>query len=143
MCRSSSSHVSLWHTHKSLNREDRCDPVGIGKFVLIENGYDPALVHDIRPLRYGLQQADVLLDDEDTDGFAFHEAGDEPADLLNDRWLNAVRGLVEKQKFRPIDEGSCDGEHFLLAAGQRAAALRPAIPEERKPAIHFIETKTA
>ena len=50
-------------------------------------------------------------------------------DLLDDRGLDALGGLVEQHQVRVADQRAADGELLLLAAGQgagRAGAARSA-----------------
>ena len=65
----------------------------------------------------------VLLDEEHGQALARVEVGDDLEDLLDDERGEPERRLVEQQQFWPAHQRARDGEHLLLAARQRAAAL--------------------
>ncbi len=60
------------------------------------------------------------------------EVADSGEDLAHDQRRKAKGGLVEEQEARPRHEGPCDGQHLLLAARKRAAALALALLENGK-----------
>ena len=76
----------------------------------------------------------VLLDEEHGQALARVELGDDLEDLLDDERREPERGLVEQQQLRPAHQRARDGEHLLLAARQRAAALVQALLEAREDA---------
>ena len=51
----------------------------------------------------------------------------------------AHRRLVEQQQARPRHQRAADGQHLLLAAGQRAALLRDALAQAREEREHALE----
>ena len=65
----------------------------------------------------------VLLDEEDGEPVVPVERLEALEDLLDDERREAERGLVEQEQLRPAHQRAGDGEHLLLAARQRAAAL--------------------
>ena len=74
----------------------------------------------------------VLLDEEHRQAFRLVELGDDVEDLLDDQRREAERRLVEQQQPRPAHQRARDRQHLLLAARQRAAALRRAFLEARE-----------
>src|SRR5207244_6514744 len=56
-------------------------------------------------------------------------------DDLDDPWPESLRRLVEQQQVGSRHESSADGEHLLLAAGQRAGELRAALAEHREEPV--------
>src|SRR3546814_6591756 len=83
----------------------------------------------------------VLVDDEDRLAPALHVADGGP-DLAADDRRQALGRLVEDQQARVGHEGAADGQHLLLAAGERAGDLSGALAEareERRDALHVPE----
>ena len=76
-------------------------------------------------------------------GLRCDQGRQEVADLLDDRGLHAVAGLVEQQEVGAVDQGAGDREHLLLPAGQRAAALAQPLAQEREPAVDLVEREAA
>ena len=50
-----------------------------------------------------------------------------------------MRRLVEQQQLRPAHQRAADGQHLLLAAGQRAGQLRAALLQARKQVVDALE----
>ena len=66
-------------------------------------------------------EVEVLLDDDERQLVALAQAGEDLADLLDDRRLDAFRRLVEEEQPRHRDQRATEGEDLLLAARERAA----------------------
>jgi hypothetical protein len=66
-------------------------------------------------------EVEVLLDDDEREPVALAQAGEDLADLLHDRRLDAFRRLVEQEQPRRGDERAAEREDLLLAARERAA----------------------
>src|SRR2546425_863237 len=82
----------------------------------------------------------VLLDHEDGEA-ARVDLPDLLEQALDDLGREAQRGLVHDQQPRLGDEGARDGEHLLLAAGQRAGELAPPLAQERKQREHLVDAR--
>ena len=81
----------------------------------------------------------VLLDDQDGEAVLLVQRANGVEDLTRDQGRKTERRLVQEQEARAAHQRAADREHLLLAAGQRAAALRHAFPQPRKQVEHALE----
>ena len=94
----------------------------------------PALgdhVHEIDQLE---RQRGVLLDQQNGQPLLL-ELGDRLPQALDDDRRQPFRRLVHDQAIGIGHQPAADGEHLLLAAGQRLGALAPALAQPRKQRI--------
>src|SRR6187549_2081063 len=80
----------------------------------------------------------VLLHQQDGDAAAAVDLHDALEDGLHQQRRNAERGLIQHQEFRLSHQRTADGQHLLLAAGERARLLLLALRETRKDAEHIV-----
>jgi len=80
----------------------------------------------------------VLLDEHDGEAPA-RQLANGARDLAHDDGGEAERRLVEEQALGLGHEPAPDGQHLLLAARERAAALLEALAEPRKELVHVVE----
>ena len=94
---------------------------------------DLALLHEVR--RLGERERDVhrLLDEDDRRP-AVADRADDPEQLLDDDRREPERELVDHEQARLRDERLPEREHLLLAAGQVARRLLPAIAQDGEEA---------
>ena len=90
---------------------------------------DLAVDHDEAAMGELERVIGVLFDQEYREPVAGVERSDDVEDLPRDQRREAERRLVEQQEPRPPHQGARDGEHLLLAARQRAAALAEPLGE--------------
>src|SRR5439155_9384931 len=69
-----------------------------------------------------LREVVVLLDRHDRHVARRNELADSAFDVLDDRWLDAFRGLIKDQKARTHGKRPADRELLLLPAGNVAAS---------------------
>src|SRR5499433_325975 len=81
----------------------------------------------------------VLLYEEDGHAMLAVDAADDVEDVLDELRGEAQRRLVEEHHGGPGHEGTADGEHLLLAAGERARALLGAASEDGEVVVHHLE----
>jgi hypothetical protein len=81
---------------------------------------DDGLICDIE------RQLAVLFDQDDRLSFLLQPL-DGAADLRNDQGGKTFRRLIEQQHPRIAHQRTSDGQHLLLAAGERASELRMAL----------------
>src|ERR1700738_5130090 len=93
---------------------------------------DGTAVHDGKIVAELAREVEILLDQHDRDLAEVAQIGDGPADVLDDRRLDALGRLVEQEHARPHDERAADGELLLLAAREVAAAPAQHVAEHRK-----------
>src|SRR5262249_29723444 len=74
----------------------------------------------------------VLLNQNDRHLAEAPQIGDRPADVLDDRWLDAFGGLIEQQQLGSHHQGAPDCELLLLPAGEVAAASPQHVPKNGK-----------
>ena len=74
----------------------------------------------------------VLLDQQDRHLAGRGERADGALDLLDDRGLDALGGLVEDQQARLHRQRAADGELLLLPAREVAAAPAEHLPQHRE-----------
>src|SRR5262249_10305174 len=77
------------------------------------------------------------LDQQDRDA-GLIDAVDLAPDLRDEPRHDAFGRLVEDQELRPHHQTAGDGEHLLLAAGQRVAWLLKPLPEPWEAAKHIV-----
>ena len=69
------------------------------------------------------------------------ELAQEIEDALGEQRGQAERRFVEHEQDRVRHEGATDGEHLLLAAGERPARLRPPFLEHGEELVDAIEVR--
>ncbi len=79
----------------------------------------------------------VLLHKKDRGAVGVHLV-DDGEDLLDDDGRKPERRLIQKEKGGPGHEGAADGEHLLLAAGERAPRLAAAFGQDGKKLEHIV-----
>src|SRR5215470_2083655 len=80
----------------------------------------------------------VLLHEDDGEAAA-RQLADGARDLAHHDGSEAERRLVEEQAAGPGHEPAPDGEHLLLAARERAAALLPPLAQPREELVYVLE----
>src|SRR2546423_4018150 len=90
---------------------------------------DRSIGHHVAAVRQLEGVEGVLLHQEHGELLARVEGADGVEDLAHDQGCKTERGLVEQEQPRPAHEGAGDRQHLLLAARQRAAALREPLLE--------------
>src|SRR5215467_984228 len=93
--------------------------------------HEHALFQDIGAARHLKALHDVLFDQEERDALPI-DAPDQREQLLDQQRREAERWLVEDEQFRLGHQPAADRQHLLLAARERAGALRPPLGEPRK-----------
>jgi hypothetical protein len=83
---------------------------------------DPAVLEHERVLREVERHGDALLDEQDGEALGVRRA-DGVQHFLHDRRREAERGLVEHDERGIAHQAAADGEHLLLAAGERSGDL--------------------
>ncbi len=78
--------------------------------------HDFAVLHHGVPIADGEGELQVLLHEQDRHAGGGIERRDRSLNLMDDRRLDALGGLVEQDQFRTRDERAGDGELLLLAA---------------------------
>ncbi len=81
----------------------------------------------------------ALLDEENGQAIIGVERTDRREDLLHDQRRQAERRLVEQEQLGASHQRAGDGQHLLLAARQRAAALMLARLEQGKERVHVLQ----
>src|SRR5688572_2907260 len=103
---------------------------------------DDALLHDVDAVRRIERERDVLLDEQDRDPGPVQDV-DDLADLPDHAWHQPFGRLVEQDDLRLEHHRAGDREHLLLAAGERAAGLVPALLQNREARVHLLEQLVA
>src|SRR5262249_62247886 len=80
----------------------------------------------------------VLLHEDDGEAAA-RQLADGARDLAHHDGSEAERRLVEEQAAGPGHEPAPDGEHLLLAARERPAALLPPLAQPREELVDVLE----
>src|SRR5262245_35855424 len=83
----------------------------------------PDLEH-VRARGDGERDVGVLLDDEDGQPLLLVQVANGLEELPHDERRKSERGLVEQKEAWPAHECPPEGEHLLLAAGERPRTLR-------------------
>jgi len=104
---------------------------------------DETVDHDVAAMREFQRVIGVLLDDQHGEAVLAIECADGVKDLPCDERREAERGLVQHQETGAAHQRAADGQHLLLAAGQRAAALRDTFLEAGKQREDTFETGIA
>src|ERR1700688_4049824 len=99
---------------------------------------DSAAVHDGEMVAEFAGKVEILLDQHDGDLAQRAQIGNGAADILDDRWLDALGRLVEQQEPRPHHQRAADGELLLLAARKIAAAPPQHGFEHREQRKHVV-----
>ncbi len=85
--------------------------------------------------RHGADHVEILLDENDGDVGLAIKVDDGAGDILDNRWLDAFRWLVEQDQRRVTDHDAPDRQLLLLAAGQRSGLLGAPLGENGKRAV--------
>src|SRR5690349_16182940 len=107
--------------HTILRKKQRLDPVALHVGAGAARD-DLAALHDEVLVGERAREVVVLLHQQDRHLPRGGERADCALDLLDDRGLDALRGLVEDEQARAHGERAADGKLLLLAAGKVAAA---------------------
>src|SRR5215213_11203199 len=83
---------------------------------------DLAALHHDEAVGQVTRELEILLDQDDRETALVPQVGDRPADVLDDRGLDAFGRLVEEEEARLHHQRACDCELLLLPTGQVAAA---------------------
>src|SRR6516165_4850040 len=94
--------------------------------------HDPADLHDVSAVGELERRAGVLLHQQHRDAGGLVDLADGLEDGLHEERGEAERRLVEEQHARLRHERAADGEHLLLAAGERAGELVAALLQDRE-----------
>src|SRR5207245_6222419 len=81
----------------------------------------------------------VLLHEQDTHALLPVDGAHDAEDVADDERRQPQRRLVEQEQPWPQHERARDGQHLLLAAGERAARLLLALGEHWEVAVHALE----
>src|SRR5262245_47570604 len=100
--------------------------------------HDGAALHHSEMVAEFARKVEILLDQQDGDVAQVAQVGDGAGNVLDDRRLNALGGLVEQQQPRPHDQGAAYGELLLLAAGEVAAAPAEHVVQDGKQREHVV-----
>ena len=84
------------------------------------------------------RQAGVLLDQQHADAVFLVDAAHDAEDLGHDQRRQAEGGLVQQQQLGPQHQRAADGQHLLLAAGQRAGLLVAPLLQDREAREHAL-----
>src|SRR5215510_10625420 len=103
---------------------------------------DDALLHDVDPVGDREGQRDVLLDEQEGHAFLVKDL-DDLADLTDHPRHEAFGRLVDQHDARLQHHRARDGEHLLLAAGQRAPGLIAALREDREALVDLLQQHLA
>src|SRR6266567_6902534 len=82
--------------------------------------------------------ARILLHQQNRYAFIAH-ARDNLEHLAHDQRREALRGLIENEQLGIEQQRAADREHFLLAAGELAAAVLLAFGEARKQRVDALD----
>ncbi|EGE57968.1 hypothetical protein RHECNPAF_3500017 [Rhizobium etli CNPAF512] len=100
--------------------------------------HDLAAVHDIDVIGKLPAEVEILLDEQDRHAGGITQVTDRPADILDDRRLDALGRLVEYENPRPRHHGASDRQLLLLPAGKIAAPTREHRLQHREEAEDVI-----
>ena len=95
--------------------------------------HDAALVEHDDVARDRRDDAEVLLDEQH--GRQLATPLEHPRDLGDERRREALRRLVDEQHAVVVQQRAGDRDHLLLAAGERAGALPPRVPQLREELV--------
>ena len=84
---------------------------------------DATVDHDRDLFGYRSRDADILLNDEDTDFTLFAEADQNFLDLLHNHRRESLGRLVHNEEPRVEKQRARNREHLLLAAGELIATI--------------------
>ena len=98
----------------------------------------PRLEH-VRARGRGERHCRVLLDHEHGQPLLLVQPPDDAEQLGDDERREPERGLVEEEQPRREHQRAGEGEHLLLAAGERARLLREPLAEKREPGEDALE----
>jgi len=90
-----------------------------------------ARLEHVRAIGEAQRKRGVLLDEQHR-GPAVADAGDHRADRLDHDRREPERRLVEQNQRRPRHQRAADGEHLLLATGQRSGELLTPLLQHRE-----------
>src|SRR5574341_2413662 len=93
--------------------------------------HDATILEHVPPVRHAERVHDVLLHEQDRHAVRV-DPPDRLEDLVDHDGRQPERGLVQHEERREGHEAAADGQHLLLAPGERARALLGALAEDRK-----------
>src|SRR5882672_5411638 len=114
------------------------NPIVVEKLLAGAAHDDAPVLQHIGAARDLEREGDVLLDQEDGEAALVQDA-DGMQYLLHDQRREAERGLVEHDQLGVAHQAAADGEHLLLAAGERAGELVAALAEAREHGEDVLE----
>src|SRR4051794_28712289 len=100
--------------------------------------HDGAAVHHGEIVAELERKVEILLDQHGRDLAEVAQICDGATDVLDDRGLDALGGLVEQQRARPHHQRTADGELLLLAARKVAATPAEHAVEHGKQREHVV-----
>src|SRR3954468_2643890 len=112
------------------------DLFGLGEFAWLAFRYHAALGQNISVVGDSERLVHVLLHEKDGNA-TFVDLADDVEILLDEKWRQAERGLVDQQQLRRPHQAPADRDHRLLAARHGASELHPALGQSRKQAKDF------
>jgi hypothetical protein len=98
------------------NGEKAFGDARICDFVLADLSHYRTLIHDDAAVSYGLDQGEILLNDNHRQSLLVSQPPNNLADALHDVGLDTFGRFVEQDKAGIADEDSTDGQLLLLAA---------------------------
>ena len=96
--------------------------------------HDPPDLHHIAEIRDVERDPDVLLHQQHCDPALPVEPADDGVDVADQNGRQTERRLVQQHDLRTRHEPARDGQHLLLAAGERARGLAKPLLQDREVA---------
>src|SRR5882757_1328253 len=121
--------------HSEILLDDVVADLEVGRFGVMAYR---ALLHDVDALARFKRQRHILLDQQDRDALAMQRI-DDLVNLRDHAGHQPFGRLVEQDDLRLQHHGTRDGEHLLLAAGQRAAGLAAPLAQHREISEHLVQ----
>src|ERR1700740_3190800 len=84
-----------------------CD-ARVGNLALADLSHHHSLVHNYAAISHSLDEAEILLDDYDSQSLLVAKPANNPRNPLHDVWLDTLRRLVEQDETGVADENPCD-----------------------------------
>src|SRR5262247_2189712 len=131
-CRNSTT-VSM--LHPQILCDDRVVHLDLGRRGVVP---DSALLHDVDALAGLERERHILLHQQDRDALPVQHL-DDRADLRDHARHQAFRRLVQQDDLGLEHHRAGNGEHLLLAAGERAAGLASPLRQHREKGEDLVE----